>query len=354
MTKFHSILSDVDLEKEFATGLKKRVVDQKFQYLDEGANVYYKSFETKQQKNHDLYQHWAFMDESLTQYSNINTEKDNYQLNSDNIFCLEKIREYLTLWLPTALISIGCGNWSWEKKLLQQLLKEWYKFEYYGVDSSRSMLELADENLQDVDMKKVFIHADITTEEFREEIKKMTAHIDIRIYAFIGWTFCNRNQPQITTNIYNMMESNDILRIDMLVREVDNQKDNELVYSRYLNFLQDERLVDEFFFPLRNIWITIPMWKVGMVTSTEEQVWAIVFKFYFEFTKEVNIKYRNESIFFIPWDRISLLEVRKHHIDTFLSFMSKLSFTLASKSLRKVNFLSRAHLFFIKKELLSE
>ena len=353
MTKIHSILSDVDLEKELAMGLKKRVIDQKFHYMNEGAMNYYTSMESRKTRDKKLYDAWTFIDQSQEKYYKPQIENQKTYKNNNIQFCYDTCKTYFDLWSPIAVISLWCGNAMEEKALLERLTEDWYSFEYYGVDSSKSMLELADQSLKDINIPKYLIHGDIMTEEFREEIKKMTAHITIRIFTFLWGTFINPNQTEITESLYNMMWMNDVLRTDMLVRDDDNEQNNELVYSRYLNFLNDETIIDKFFFPLQKVWITLEDWIIEMVCEKEDQVWALLFKYYFTFNKKRVISYRNEILCFLEKDVIIINEIRKHHLDTFLHFMKKHGFMIASKHIKTVDFLSRAHLFFIKKELIA-
>ena len=347
MLSIHSVLSDVDLEKELLAWLKKRNVDQKFEYIHEWPSVYYKSFVSRKQKDHELYDGRVFDSANQSQYRHSWSEELK-NFSTDDICAYELLGSYAELGYSISFISLWCGNAEKEKPLLAKMIAEWFDIRYYGVDSSTSMLQMADETLHDLSMNKIFVHADMMTEEFRYEINELTKKDNIRCFAFLGWTFINPNQTEITENMSNMMGENDILRLQLKARESDEQRDNILVHERYQNFLNNTDIIDNFFYPLSYVGITRKQWVMKMSAGREDHIGALLFRYYFEFTEEVEIEYRNEHLVFLPWERITLIDIRIHYIDKFLEFLAHHWLLVIKNELEKITVLSRANIFFRK------
>jgi len=144
MSKIHSLISEELLEEELLTGLKKRNIDQKFEYMEEWALLYYANLEEDKDD-------WFFLDESSNTFHHPVKKKDKSKSAHDlSAVCANFManRSYRNYW--ASLISLGCGNGHQEKMLLKFLDKIHPETVYYGVDSSRKMLEMATENLKDI------------------------------------------------------------------------------------------------------------------------------------------------------------------------------------------------------------
>ena len=115
------------------------------------------------------------------------------------------------------------------------------------------MLRLADENLAELKCPKHFICADIMTKNFKEEILRLTKDFDKRIVGFLGCTFVNHNQTQITDTLYNMLEKNDYLRFDVFARPDTTQHSDYKIFKRYEGLLQNQKMLDFFFYALHNL-----------------------------------------------------------------------------------------------------
>jgi uncharacterized SAM-dependent methyltransferase len=87
-------------------------------------------------------------------------------------------------------------------------MKHNYHVDYYGVDSSKNMLDLSIQRMKNIDtINKNFICADFSTNEFKRELSQLTVNDDIKIFTFFSNTFGNINPNNIIDILYNLLKS---------------------------------------------------------------------------------------------------------------------------------------------------
>lgn len=122
-------------------------------------------------------------------------------------------------WTPEArvgFVSLGCGNAAAERRLLRQMHALGAPWMYYGADSSRRMLELAEANLATEGFPATLLLADFTQPAFRETCARLLAGTDARIYAALGGTFGNFDPAQIGTALHTLIPPGDYLYLDVV------------------------------------------------------------------------------------------------------------------------------------------
>ncbi|HNW20244.1 MAG TPA: L-histidine N(alpha)-methyltransferase [bacterium] len=308
MTPINSLVSDLELDKEMIDCLKNRSLEQKFLYLDDGANFYYQAY-----------------NKPTTPLPVDFSTEDYYDLVAGQF---KKKQRF-------ALVSLGCGDASSEKVMLKRLKKEGYNFTYFGVDSSRQMLDLAVNNLAELKIDNQFLCADLVSEDFRDEIEQLTDDFDCRGFLFLGGTISNVNQTNIIDSLYSILKKNDLLFLDIRIRNsLDNSEDLQL-FNFYAKYLSDKKMAQWLISPLRNVGIDPSCGKLSLEMVKEKSIGAILFKFFFLFNKKFVIRLRNEVIHFLPEERVELLHIRAYYPDNLTSFFKEHDFKLVQSKTNK-------------------
>ncbi len=300
MSPINSLVSDLELHKELVDCLKNRSLEQKFLYLNDGATVYYQaSIRTSD-------------DFSEGQYYELFTSQFN-----------KKRR--------VALVSLGCGNAAAEHNILQRLQKDGYNFTYFGVDSSRQMLDLAVKNLSDLECERQFLCADIAEESFRDEISQLTNNFDCRMFLFFGGTIGNVNQTNIIDSLYNILKKDDLLLVNVRVRQsLDNSEDLKVFnfYTGYLNSPQFRPFLLE---PIIKLGIDPSYGDLVLEMVKEKSIGTLLMKFLFAVNKKIVIKVRDEAIHILPEEKIELLNIRVYHPSVMENFFKEHNFKLVKE-----------------------
>ncbi|HNT76589.1 MAG TPA: L-histidine N(alpha)-methyltransferase [Anaerolineae bacterium] len=134
-------------------------------------------------------------------------------------------------WQPDrtlAFVSLGCGNAGAEKMLLRQAHAEGYPFAYFGVDSSRTMLRLADRTLADETFTRMFLLADFSTAMLRQTLEELLGIFDARLYVMLGGTFGNFEQPVIAGILQTLLTPGDYLYLDIVPLYGEPERDQAL------------------------------------------------------------------------------------------------------------------------------
>lgn len=307
MNYSYSFVSDVELEKELLMNIKNRKLDQKFAYLWEWAKAFYEAYgngdnvKTMDAQGEDevKFPYFNFLTKNISKDKNI------------------------------ALINLWCWNWFQEKKLIEKMKKEGYKFSYFWVDCSKHMLELAQKNLWEItDVDKYFICADFTAHNFPEEIVNITRWFDLRIFSMLGYTFINTNQTNITDTLYNVLQKNDLLWFDILWREDDSKIHELQLFDRYSGYIQNPKMIEFWWSPLKLLWIPLINGKTTLQTTKEEAVGAILFTFYFVFIQKTIIEFRWQTFHFLPGETIEVYNIRNYNTDILSGFIQEHNFQL--------------------------
>ena len=309
MTKrIFSLITDLKLEQDLANNIRRRSLDQKFLYIGENvAEAYYEIINPS------------------GNYTQGFSPKDSYEF----------IKKQLNINQKTAIISLGCGDASPEAFLLKHLAKDGYNIDYFGIDISRSMLVKAEKVLVDCDIKKNIIHADISQENFKNELQVLTRDFDKRIFAFLGATFGNNNQTEITDILFNILGKNDILWLDVAVRASLSKIDDMKVFSRYLNWLKNDEIVKNFFYrSLKAIGIPFDSGEFHLTTSEEPSIGALLSTYSFLLKKKVKINLLGEDIHLLPNENVPVLNIRAYHAETLIEFFKGHNFKLIDKQFK--------------------
>lgn len=276
--------------------VKKRQMDQKFVYLWDGAKKYYTVAATKDDDIHVVWKRYY-------------------------TFFKEKI--HLSKKSSFAFVSLWCGNALQEKFVLQKLIQDGYNFTYIAVDASKSMIHLAKETLSDVSwIDKIFVCADFCDTNFVKNMNKLTKNIDHKIFFFFWRTFGNPNQTNIADSLFNMLGENDYLWFDVLWRDNTNASVKIKIFERYTAYVKNQKYLNLFFTPLAALWLSLSQGKFLLKTNDESSVWAIVYSFFFVFEKKAVITIEGETLHFLPWEKINLIQIRNYDIERLIHFLA--------------------------------
>ncbi|PIT90247.1 MAG: hypothetical protein COU22_03320 [Candidatus Komeilibacteria bacterium CG10_big_fil_rev_8_21_14_0_10_41_13] len=301
--RIFSLITDLKLEQDMANNIRRRALDQKFLYIGEGAaEAYYEIINTG---SNDGSQGFG--------------PEDNYNFLKQYIKTKEKV----------AIISLGCGDSSPEKYLLDNLHQNSYDITYFGIDISRSMLRKAEEDLLKCPVDKHMIHADISQESFKTELQVLTQNYDKRIFVFLGGTFANNNQTEITDILYNILSPNDLLWLDVVVRPSLSKLDDMKIFSRYAAWLADKNRVQQFFYrSLKALGIPFNSGEFHLSTSEEPSIGTLLSTFSFLLKEKVSINLLGEDIYLLPNENIPILNIRAYHPETLVNFLRGHNFKL--------------------------
>lgn len=299
-------MSNSNLKKQLITNVKRRELWQKFLYLDEGANNYY-SYALKKWHRIDYLsffkKHFGWLDKPI-------------------------------------LISLGCGNAWHDKEILEYYQQSNLKLLYFWVDTSQSMLEKARENLQPYEWDNInveLIHADFMSDYFINNLYTLVGKNESKIFSFLGSSFCNINQTSITDTLYNMLGDQDSLWIDIPSR-VQNEHNIQLkLFENYSSYLDNEKRIKFWFYPLKKLGVPIENWKIILETSTENSVGSILFSYYFVFLKKTVVQYKGHVIHFLPDESIRLHSIRNYFPTQFKYFFWEHEFQLVDEDSVVVN-----------------
>jgi hypothetical protein len=75
------------------------------------------------------------------------------------------------------------------------------------------------ENLKDIKNNTKFLRADFGSDEFKNEINNLCKNYDRKIFAFFGGTFGNIKYTKIINILYNILDKNDKIWIDIGIRK---------------------------------------------------------------------------------------------------------------------------------------
>lgn len=292
----HSLVSDLDFERELSQWLRMRFLEQKFLYMGEGAKKYYWFVRPRG---------WA-------------SREDDIRIRDFSWFIMPKINKEVT-W---AIISLGCGDAFYESAIIRSLVIAGYRIAYFWVDASRSMLDMAYENMKHVECEsKKLICADILSEEFRGEIKNLTSEYSYRIYSFFNGTYWNMSQAYITDSLYGILEKNDLLWFNVATRSWLDAKNEMLLFERYSErFLWKEKDSKWVFHALEEVGIHFEKWNLRLDLQREEPSSTLLFSFSFVFNEKVVLDYRGERFHYLAGEKISLLDVRVFFAEKIVDF----------------------------------
>ena len=310
-TKIHSIVSDYQIDNEFADDLKFRVLEQKFAYLEEGAEAYYK-------KN-----------KLISSYAP-NLE-DNLKLEDYSNFICSRISSKER----NVVIVLGCGNLKREAEIVKKISSQ-CKADLIGVDSSMAMLKIAKRELKKNGVEALLVHADFTKLEFRNEIDNLIKNYDKRIFAFIGGTLGNVNQTAIVDDLYNLLdEKKDLLWIDAQLRVSLKQLDDINAFNSFYSLTKIPERVNFWMLSLKKIGVNLSRGDIIIESEEEPTLGVLKFTMYFRFKTLTKVEYKGEIIHFSKNDKVALFHYRIYHAPTLIRFFKDHEFEMLDKYLLK-------------------
>ncbi len=253
------------------------------------------------------------------QYRNPGIAKINWQ---DEIQFFEK-QKFWKKDDSIAFISLGCGNSAPEKMFLRHSCDQGFCLDYFGIDSSEAMLELAAENLSAEAIHKHFILADFTTPEFKHEFSSFIKNYDAILYATLGGTFGNFDQTRIAESMSRLLEPNNYFYLDIVPLSDSPEKNNELK-KRYADLPQNYHNFFAGF--LEKFSISESNGKIISREIEDRSVDALTITFFFVPGKKLQINFFGESVNLFPEEQIELMSIRAYNISSLIGFMKSYGF----------------------------
>lgn len=294
------VTSEAELDDNAFQALRQyRQIPMMMEYLGEGARMYYGV------------------------YGDVRPAAKN---SADDPYWLFFHRHFPSTRQKIALISLGCGNGLSEKQLLLEGKSRGYDISYFGVDSSMAMLEMAKENLADVDMPKQLMCADFGTPRFIEEIQEVTRGCDIRIFAFFEGTIGNVEQDYLADVMADMMRTDDYLWLDVAVRPATDAKTDMELFNRYTTYTQTKKMNDLMFLPMEQMGMRRDAGKFVLEMVREDNLGALRFKFLFQLTELATLRHKGRRITFLPNSEILLFNIRAYDPQGLIRFFDAREF----------------------------
>lgn len=315
--QIYNLISDATLSDEFSFCLRNRTLEQKFLYMQKWAANYYDVVNTDE-VYYSAYPYDLFVD-----------------FGTKYIFSKNK---------KMAIISLWCWNSDIESFIFEHM-KHSYHIDYYGVDSSKNMLELSIERMKNIEnVNKNFICADFSTNEFRREVSQLTVGDDIKIFTFFSNTFGNINPNNIIDILYNLLKPGEKIRLDVRLRSGKTTKDNLKDFEKYYEYLSNNEMTKLFLNPIENFDITEKSWEFSLKTNNIEHLEAINYQYSFVFKKKISVTIKNETTTILPWEELQIVNIYTYDANGLINFFEGHNFKLIQKLIQN----SRGQFLFEK------
>ncbi|HQE92858.1 MAG TPA: class I SAM-dependent methyltransferase [Anaerolineae bacterium] len=138
------------------------------------------------------------------------------EISTDDEYAFFARQPFWTAARRSAFVSLGCGNAGPEKPLLHTAHAAGKSVAYFGVDSSRAMLNLAQRNLAAEDFPRTFVLADFTRPDFVARWRPHLTGFDVQLYALLGGTFGNFEQDVIAEALARIVPAGHFLYLDVV------------------------------------------------------------------------------------------------------------------------------------------
>jgi len=274
-----------------------------------------------------------FGDGAKRYYSLGKNEKNSFQYEKKGYYNFLK-ESFLDGEKKFSIVSLGVGNASKEKELLEELLKTEYDFSFFGVDSSRDMVELANQNLEALNVSGKLICADFSLPKFLTKLQKEVHLYDKRLYAFLGSTFGNVEQSYMADILYDLLNEKDSLWLEVPVRLGDSEKENLQIFQKFLKTLSDDTHKQFFLQPLLELGIAEEDGELSVHVANEEDVDALKVCFQFRMKNKKKIVVDGSTIILLPGNSIDLLTARVYTPEGLIHFFKERNFEF--KSYKKI------------------
>lgn len=222
-----------------------------------------------------------------------------------------------------AFVSLGCGNAGPEQPLLRIAHACEYPVVYFGVDSSRTMLGLAQQNLAEEHFPKKFVLADILRSDFVEKWRPLLAEFDAQVYAMLGGTFGNFEQAVIAEALARIIPEGHYLYLDV-VPQFETPDKNAQLRNRLVHLPQNLSL----FFDnlLEKLCIDQDAGELVGEEIYEEDVDALRYVASFRVREPLEFPCFGGIVRCLPGESIELMNVRAYKPAALRKFMAEWGF----------------------------
>ena len=304
--QIYNLISDATLSDEFSFCLRNRTLEQKFLYLQ-----------------------WA-----KNYYDVVDTDEVYYASYPYELFVNFWIKYVFSKHKRMAVISLWCGNSDIESFIFEHLDTK-YSIDYYGVDSSKNMLELSLERMKNIKhVDKNFICADFSTNEFKRELSQLTVNDDIKVFTFFSNTFGNINPNNIIDILYNLLKPGEKIWLDVRLRSGKSTKDNLKDFEKYYTYLSNKEVNNFFSNPIEWLNISRDLGEFVLKTHNIEHLEAINYQYSFVFNKKVTITIKNETTTILPGEELQIVNVYTYDTDGLINFFEGHNFRLIQKFIK--------------------
>ena len=241
------------------------------------------------------------------------------QMHSEDEYAFFAKQAFWTADKRIAFVSLGCGNAGPEKRLLYAAHAGGCHVDYIGVDSSRAMLELAQQNLAEERFAKTFILTDFTQPDFVEKWRAHLKGYDAQLYALLGGTFGNFEQEVIAEALARIVPTGDYLYLDV-VPQYETEALNDQLRSRLIRLPQN-----------LSLFFTNLLEKLGLDQACgdlvseeiyEEPIGALRYAVSFRVQEALDFPCFGGMVHFVPGEAIELLNVRAYKPTSLKKFMA--------------------------------
>lgn len=307
MIDLYNLISDIDLEEQLKESFRTRYLDQKFLYLEEWAQLFYKEKEAD-----SLYWKYSINKNILS------------QLEIKNIFPSWKDRS-------NVLISLGCGDSHTEKFIFENLnLKS--DVEYFWVDVSSSMLDLSIKNLENIWIKSKLICSDFFSRDFKNEIIRLSSEKTNRIYSMFSNIFGNLNPTKIISTLNNILRVWDKLWIDVRLKKWETVWDDLKLFNHYCEYLKSTEQTNFFNNIFLKLWIPKDNFYLYVSTFHDHVLWSLRFDFRVTFTKKTIINISWDEFIILPEENMRIVHVYAYNYYQLINFFQEHGFELKKMS----------------------
>ncbi len=309
-------------------GLSNAQIPQEILYLQKGAENYYQAYgqgKTLSQTSKESFSHSKLDYLAFVEYILIETKLQKPKIN---------------------LISLGCGNGFQEKELLRTLVKSGYTIFYFGVDNSEAMLQLAKENLNEIDITKNFICADfcLEQEKIKESLESFFVPTSINLFMLMGKTISNFDPSSLLFALHKLLTTsyrkNNFLWLELFGRQTDNLSIQhkkvsfsvlDALQKRYSAYLKSAFMQKFYLNPLQELGINTDKGKLVLSEREEEKYHTKVFEIAFEFEKKESVIIFGKEFNFMPSQKLLLYPIRNFYLPTFEKLLEEHYFLVAEK-----------------------
>lgn len=301
MEYIYTITSEDEIRENCFEHLRRyKVVDSSIYYLDEGADLYY-------------------------QIGSSNTEL----YENSNYFTL--LHEHVST--VDSIISLGCGNSLREKKIIKNLAEKQQlgdDFQYVGIDTSITMLNLSMQELADISMKKKLICADFSSQKLRNDLLERLSEENTNVFTFLGATMGNLGVEYSMDLLSDITTSGDYLMLDVRVRQNTHIVEDRRLYEYYRdNYVYGEANNKNIFSALSIFGVTADSGDVGLEMVQNDSLHSLEAKLKFFVNQPIVQKYRGRNMSLMPGDTITLKTYIAVHYDSLIKYLAKRGFNQA-------------------------